>query len=107
MTLLRHAPRRRLAAFVRGVVNVQNFFGGLSFPPRPTREGMRFRYANEWAGCVVSLQHSFTAEQFEKFSPLSAKRPFGSTQVYDGFLEQLANSLKAYAEKLMGKTYNS
>lgn len=68
---------------------------------------IRFRYANEWAGAVVSLQHSFTLEQFEKFSPLSPKRPCGSPKIYDGFLEQFALSLKDYAEKLLGKTYNS
>jgi len=67
----------------------------------------RFRYANEWAGAVVSLHHSFTLEQFEKFSPHSLKRPFGSPEIYDGFLEQFALSLKICAEKLLGKTYNS
>jgi len=68
---------------------------------------MRFRYAHEWAGSSISLQHSFTPEQFDEFSPLSARRPFGSTQVHDGFLEQFANALKTYTEKLLGKTYNS
>ncbi len=68
---------------------------------------IRFRYANEWAGSMVSLQHSFTLSQFEKFSSCSLKRPLGASPIYDGFLEQFALSLKTYAEKLIGKTYNS
>jgi len=64
---------------------------------------IRFRYANEWAGSMVSLQHSFTLPQFEKFSPFSLKRPFGSPPIHDGFLEQFALSLKTYAEKLIGE----
>ncbi len=68
---------------------------------------IRFRYANEWAGSMVSLQHSFTLPQFEKFSSCSLKRPLGAPPIYDGFLEQFALSLKTYAEKLLGKTYNS
>jgi hypothetical protein len=61
----------------------------------------RFRYANEWVGSSVSLQHSFTPEQFTKLSNMSATRPrpLGSPPVYDGFLEQFALSLKEYAEK--------
>lgn len=67
----------------------------------------RFRYAHEWATTTISLEHSFTSEQFVKFSTLSASRPFGSPPVYSGFLKQFAISLKTYAEQLMGKQYNS
>jgi len=67
----------------------------------------RFRYTHEWATTTISLEHSFTAEQFMKFSPLSASRPLGSPRVYSGFLKQFAISLKKYAEQLMGKQYNS
>lgn len=67
----------------------------------------RFRYAHEWATTTISLEHSFTAEQFVKFSPLSAERPLGSPPVYSGFLKQIVLSLKTYAEQLMGNQYNS
>lgn len=68
---------------------------------------IRFRYADEWSGSVLSLEASFTPEQFEKFSIFSTKRPFGSPPIHDGFLTQFAKSLKIYTEKLLGKTYNS
>ncbi|MCL2799511.1 MAG: hypothetical protein FWD54_04485 [Endomicrobia bacterium] len=59
----------------------------------------RFRYANEWVGSVISLQSSFTPEQFMKLSQFSAARPLASPPVYDGFIDQFALSLKVYAEK--------
>ncbi|MBN3490257.1 hypothetical protein JV173_01895 [Acholeplasma equirhinis] len=62
---------------------------------------VRFRYAHEWITTTISLEHSFTAEQFTKFSPMSASKPFGSPRVYSGFLKQFAISLKVYAEKLI------
>lgn len=68
---------------------------------------MRFRYANEWASSVVSLNNSFTKEQFDKFSQFSLKRKRGSPVIYDGFLNQLALVLKMCAEEILGKTYNS
>ena len=73
---------------------------------------VRFRYANKWVGSVISLEHSYTAEQFEKYSPVSAKRCedilfHNAPQVYGGFINQFAKALKIYAEKLIGKTYNS
>ena len=67
----------------------------------------RFRYVDDWAGAVVSLQSSFMPKQFEKLSQFSLKRPFGSPPIYDGFLEQFALTLRIYTEKLLGKTYNS
>ncbi len=68
---------------------------------------VRFRYAHEWSESTISLEHSFTVEQFIKFSPMSASRPLGSPPVYSGFLKQFALSLKIYAEKLIGRQYNS
>jgi hypothetical protein len=67
----------------------------------------RFRYADEWARSTVSLQSSFTLEQFNKLSMFSVQRPFGSPPIYEGFLAQFAITLKTYTEKLLGKTYNS
>jgi len=67
----------------------------------------RFRYAHDWVGSVISLEHSYTTEQFVKFSSASGTRPLGSPQVYGGFINQFAECLKIYAERLLGKTYNS
>jgi len=61
----------------------------------------RFRYANEWVGSSISLQNSFTSEQFKKFSPFSTARPLGSPQIHDGFIEQFAVSLRIYTGKLL------
>jgi len=73
---------------------------------------VRFRYADKWVGSVISLEHSYSPEQFEKYSPASAKRCedvlfHNAPQVYGGFINQFANSLKIYAERVIGKTYNS
>lgn len=62
----------------------------------------RFRYADEWVGNVVSLQSSFTPEQFKKLSSLSAQRPFDSPPIHEGFLTQFAITLKIYTEKVAG-----
>ena len=67
----------------------------------------RFRYADEWAGGVVSLSSSFTVEQFGKLSPFCAKRPGERPPIYEGFLMQFAISLKSYTDKVLGKTRNS
>ena len=64
----------------------------------------RFRYTHEWATTTISLEHSFTAEQFMKFSPLSASRPLGSPRVYSGFLKQFAISLKNICRTTNGET---
>ncbi|MDR1700361.1 MAG: hypothetical protein LBR68_04140 [Lachnoclostridium sp.] len=68
---------------------------------------IRFRYADEWAGSVVSLQSSFTLEQFAKLSPFCTARPGDRPPINDDFLMQFAISLKTYTEKLLGMTYNS
>lgn len=46
----------------------------------------RFRYADEWVGSVVSLQSSFTPEQFSKLSPWCEKHFCERPPIYDGFL---------------------
>jgi hypothetical protein len=67
----------------------------------------RFRYADEWAGGVVSLSSSFTMEQFTKLSFFCEKYPGERPPIHEGFLLQFAISLKSYADKVLGKTYNS
>lgn len=57
----------------------------------------RFRYVHEWAGITISLQSSFTEKQRHLHSSvITSGRPFGSPEVYDGFLDQFAKSIKKY-----------
>lgn len=65
----------------------------------------RFRYVHEWAGTTISLQHSFTSDQMHLHN-LSAKKPFGSPPIYDGFLDQFAKSIKKYNNELKIKLIN-
>ena len=58
---------------------------------------VRFRYVHEWAENSISLEYSFTIEQFEYFY----SRPFGSPEVYEGFLDQLAKSIRKYNDNVI------
>ncbi|WDA53743.1 MAG: hypothetical protein PPFGHCPK_00157 [Spiroplasma endosymbiont of Drosophila atripex] len=59
----------------------------------------RFRYVHEWAGSTISLQSSFVEKQMHLHS-FSTSRSFGSLEVYDGFLDQFAKSIKQYNNEL-------
>jgi len=58
----------------------------------------RFRYVHEWAGSVVSLEASFTMDQWH-LHDCNPDRPLGSPPVHEGFLVQFVNSLKSFIEQ--------
>ena len=61
----------------------------------------KFRYVHEWAGCHVSLETSWNEDQWEKLSPMSAKREFGKLQVHDGFLYEFENAIKKHIKEII------
>lgn len=64
----------------------------------------RFRYVHEWAGLSISLESSFTEEQMH-LHPLNVNthRIYRGIQIYDGFLNQLANSIEKYNKGIIMK----
>lgn len=54
----------------------------------------KFRYSHEWVGSSISLQNSFAEEQMHLHN--LTKYP-----IYDGFLEQLAKSIKKHNTELV------
>jgi len=55
----------------------------------------------EWSpwGTFIDIHSSFTEEQWH-LHPMNAERPFGSPQVYSGFLEQFIIIVKDKAHKM-------
>ncbi|WP_400254730.1 hypothetical protein [Spiroplasma endosymbiont of Cleonymus obscurus] len=60
----------------------------------------RFRYVHEWVRSSISLESGFMEKQMHLHSS-STSGLFGSPQVYDGFLEQIAKSIKKYNNELI------
>ena len=60
----------------------------------------RFRYVHEWAGKTISLESSFVEEQMHLHGLTIKNFKTPTIPIYDGFLDQLAKSIKKYNIKL-------